>query len=153
MMLGKTQLHNWNKETDEIHPFGSVKEAADFFADIGRRDVKKTKVGRFNVSTIFLVLDHGWGGRPMWFETMIFDGKGAAFEVYQERYETGKEARIGHEKAVKMVEEFLAKEARANQAKDGLWRLLHTTISACESCISGFKRWSRILAARLFRNS
>lgn len=51
-----------------------------------------------SVSTVFLGLDHGWGGAvPVVFETMIFGGP---HDQYQERYSTLDEARAGHNKAV-----------------------------------------------------
>jgi len=58
--------------------------------------------GKIRVSTIFLGLDHNFGGgKPILFETMIFGGK---HDQYQERYHTWEEAEKGHKKAVKLVE-------------------------------------------------
>jgi len=48
-----------------------------------------------NVSTVFLGLDHGWGGRLAVFETMVFGG---ALNDTQERYATYDEAEKGHMK-------------------------------------------------------
>lgn len=54
------------------------------------------------VSTVFLWLDHGWGGGPpILFETMIFGGE---HDGYQDRYCTHEEVLEGHAKAVKLVE-------------------------------------------------
>jgi hypothetical protein len=55
------------------------------------------------VSTVFLGLDHSFGGGPplLW-ETMIFGGK---HNDYQTRYTTYDEARLGHDLAVRLVEE------------------------------------------------
>lgn len=63
------------------------------------------------VSTILLCLDHNWGthGRPLIFETMVFDPSGSEADVPEcarvlgtggfrtcERYATAEEARAGH---------------------------------------------------------
>lgn len=52
------------------------------------------------VSTVFLGLDHGFGGPPIVFETMVFtDGKGGDME----RYSTYDEAMAGHKVMVEKV--------------------------------------------------
>lgn len=61
------------------------------------RVVKKSWVGDSEVSTVFLGIDHGFGGAPMWFETMIFAGP---LDQSQRRYATWTEALEGHEDAV-----------------------------------------------------
>jgi len=54
--------------------------------------------GKVFVSTIFLGIDHNFGGgKPLVFETMIFGGK---HDLYQERYSTYEEAIEGHKRAV-----------------------------------------------------
>lgn len=68
-----------------------------------RRHVGDTTVGDVRISTVFLGLDHSWGGgRPLIFETMIFGG---AYDDYQERYSTWEEAERGHAQAVQKVAE------------------------------------------------
>lgn len=54
------------------------------------------------VSTIFMGLDHSFGGNglPIVFETMIFGGVN---DQYQERYSTYKEAEEGHRQAIYLV--------------------------------------------------
>ena len=52
------------------------------------------------VSTVFLGLDHGHGGKSLWFETMVFGGK---LDLEQDRYETWDEAVAGHKAMVKRV--------------------------------------------------
>jgi hypothetical protein len=50
-----------------------------------------------SVSTVFLGIDHGYGGgAPVLFETMIFGGK---HNDYQERYCTWEGAELGHQEA------------------------------------------------------
>lgn len=65
------------------------------------RRVGYTETYNAAVSTVFLGLDHSFGGgEPVLYETMIFGGE---FNGYQERYHTFEEAREGHDKAVKMI--------------------------------------------------
>jgi len=65
------------------------------------RRVAFTEVGDIKISTVFLGLDHAFGGgAPVLFETMIFGGE---HDEYQERYHTLEEAMIGHEKAVSLA--------------------------------------------------
>ena len=49
------------------------------------------------VSTVFLGIDHGFGGPPLLFETMVFrDGHGT--DDYTERYSSWKAAEAGHKR-------------------------------------------------------
>lgn len=65
------------------------------------RIVKQEKINDVFISTVFLGLDHSWGGGPpILFETIIFEGE---HDQYQDRYCTWEEAEIGHEKAVNLV--------------------------------------------------
>lgn len=50
--------------------------------------------GQYLVSTVFLGLDHGYGTRPRWFETMVFRNWR---ELHATRYETYLSALDGHE--------------------------------------------------------
>jgi hypothetical protein len=61
------------------------------------RILAKTQVGEIEVSTVFLGIDHGFGGRQLWFETMTFGDD----EERQQRYATWAEAESGH---IEMVE-------------------------------------------------
>ena len=65
--------------------------------------MKKTKVGNIEISTVFLGLDHSFGGKkPLLFETMIFGGK---LDQEQERYTTWEQAEKGHKGMVNKVKE------------------------------------------------
>jgi hypothetical protein len=87
--------HQPVKEND-IFKWGKWYESAD-------RKVAETFVGNVQVSTVFLGLDHAWGGgEPILFETMIFGGKEDGF---QQRYHTWEEAEVGHEEAVELAKE------------------------------------------------
>lgn len=71
------------------------------------RTVGKTQLGPYHISTVFLMINHGSGGKPQWFETMIWSEKTQEhiFFDYQTRYETYEEAIEGHETVVTMVRE------------------------------------------------
>jgi hypothetical protein len=65
------------------------------------RLIAATVEGDVRVSTVFLGLDHGWGGGdPVLWETMVFGGP---HDGYQDRYTSRQDALAGHEKAVAMV--------------------------------------------------
>lgn len=70
------------------------------------RIVAKTTVGAQEVSTVFLGLDHSWGGGPpMLFETMIFGGP--EDQNYQTRCSTWDEAEAMHATAVEHAKTLL----------------------------------------------
>ena len=64
--------------------------------------IGKDQFGSVSVSTVFLGMDHsfGGGGHPVLFETMIFGGE---HDQYQERYCTWDEAEKGHQIACDLV--------------------------------------------------
>ena len=66
-----------------------------FFEKVGNRIVARTQVGAVSeVSTVFLGMDHNFGGGPpVLFETMVFGGP---MEGEQERYHTWEQAEEGH---------------------------------------------------------
>ena len=64
------------------------------------RILKKDFVNGVEISTVFLGINHGFGGPAKWFETMIFGGK---HDQYQDRYSTYDEAMEGHQKALDLV--------------------------------------------------
>lgn len=69
--------------------------------------VKKTHLFGFEVSTVFLAIDHNYSGKgdPILFETMIFSrgGKHDKLDQWQNRYCSWDDAVAGHESAVQMV--------------------------------------------------
>lgn len=68
------------------------------------RIVAQTEVGRSKVSTVFLGLDHSFGGKkPLLFETMIFEKKGKGQSCEMERYSTWDEAERGHKLMCKLA--------------------------------------------------
>ena len=63
-----------------------------------------------HVSTIWLGLDHNHlrdicGGKPLVFETMVFDSPKGGSDIYMERYSTWDEAVIGHAEAINWVKQ------------------------------------------------
>ena len=60
----------------------------------GRRHIGKDEIGDVLVSTVFLGIDHSFGGGPpILFETMVFGGP---LDQEQVRYATLDEAEVGH---------------------------------------------------------
>ena len=82
---------------------------------ISLRRVAETTINGWWVSTVFLGLNHGFGGPPLWFETMVFEDKDsppppetgnkihALLNEMQWRYATWTEAKEGHETIVEMI--------------------------------------------------
>ena len=78
-------------------------------------------MGPLHVSTVFLGIDHGWGDKPRWFETMIFGDRDVMWSLggrnrllrttldYQQRYATWQEAEIGHREACAWAQAYLDK--------------------------------------------
>jgi hypothetical protein len=67
-----------------------------------------TTVGQYDVSTVWLGLDHGWNTHrgdalPIIFETMVFDGDEDNYDRACVRYSTEAEARKGHEEMVTLI--------------------------------------------------
>ena len=72
--------------------------------ETAERHVANDYVGKIQVSTVFLGIDHSFsGGRPLLFETMIFGGK---HDEYQKRYHTWEEAEKGHKMTLKLVKGY-----------------------------------------------
>jgi hypothetical protein len=75
-----------------------IDEAERLLASPGARMVARTLItttwGRIEVSTVFLVLDHGWsGGPPVLWESMTFGGPD---DLSQRRYTSRAAAVAGH---------------------------------------------------------
>ncbi len=74
-----------------------------------KRKVADTKIGKVEVSTVFLGIDHGFfSNRIILFETMVFGGK---HNHFCRRYSTWIEAEQGHQDAVDMVKKAEKKKA------------------------------------------
>ena len=80
------------KPCDDLLAWGQWMQEAD-------RKVCRDQVGEYDVSTVFLGLDHNYGGNgpPLIFETMVFGDD----ELDVERYATWNEAERGHDAMVR----------------------------------------------------
>ena len=66
------------------------------------RIVAQTSIGKVKVSTVFLGIDHSFGGDiPLLFETLIFGG---SLNSKMKRYETWEQAELGHKEMVKLCQ-------------------------------------------------
>lgn len=87
--------------------------------ETAEKHVAQTTVGPLRVSTVFLGIDHRFGGAdPMLFETMIFGGLEDSewSGGYQERYSSWVDAETGHAQAVALAEAQLAAAKEAIKA-------------------------------------
>lgn len=96
---------------------------ADFIEAGEKRRIELTQVGDLEVSTVFLGIDHNFGGvgPPILWETMIFarEGKGRLDQM-QWRYRSKEAALHGHKQAVTLcMEEVLygGEETNEEQAE------------------------------------
>ena len=72
-----------------------------FETNLNKRRVAFDRVGKIDISTVFLGIDHNWGdGKPLLFETMVFDDSEDC-----ERCSTWEEAVEQHARAVKRAKE------------------------------------------------
>lgn len=100
----------WYRLNDERDPVPCTRdEGARYFSTADRtvaKDLVGNDDGRWEVSTVFLGLDHGHDphGRPLLFETMVFS-EGTRNEEYVSRYATWGEAEAGHAYAVSLFAE------------------------------------------------
>lgn len=68
---------------------------------ITNKHVATDKIGSVTISTVFLGIDHSFGGKvPLVFETMVFGGE---LDGLMERYSTWDQAETGHKIMVEKV--------------------------------------------------
>jgi len=94
-MNGKYKLEGHEPvPVDDLLEWGAWLQTAD-------RHVALDIFGDVRVSTVFLGLDHSFGGgAPLLFETMVFGGP---LDGEQERYHTWDEAEAGHKLMIEKV--------------------------------------------------
>lgn len=91
-------------EPTGVRKVDDVREWAEAYRDVDR-SIKQERVGLFDVSTVFLGIDHNWsGGPPVLFETMVFQSWDRN-DVFSERYCTVEQAQEGHRRAVRETEQ------------------------------------------------
>lgn len=97
-------LHYTLDERGEPVPCADLMEWGRWM-ETAERKVARDQIGRFDVSTVFLGLDHGFhGGPPVRRETMIFGPEGHGLEDYSERYTSRQAAVAGHAEAVRLAQ-------------------------------------------------
>lgn len=80
-------------------------------ASFDYRLVAKTQVGAYEVSTVWLGMDHGFGdGPPVIFETMVFATVAGPYDLDCWRYSTEQQAREGHEEVVLLLRATVEEE-------------------------------------------
>lgn len=101
---------NYILENGKPKAIADIMEWATWFeaaSKSGERVVEKTEVGGYEVSTVFLGIDHQFGdGPPLLFETMVFGGD---LDEEMDRYSTWEDAEHGH---AAMVERVRGKKPR-----------------------------------------
>ena len=107
-LRGPVPLHYTMNADGSVEPCGTGhRDLEKWVREFSKTDrtIARTEIGKgVRVSTVFLGLDHGYGGPPILFKTMIFGGK---LDEEQWRYATIQEARAGHETAVRLAREAL----------------------------------------------
>jgi hypothetical protein len=99
--------HHYFLNEDHTYRPCDLMEWANQIEDLWRENKKQVADEEINgkrVSTVWLGIDHNFlGGRPLLFETMVFDGPRGGSDIYMDRYTTWDEAVKGHQKAVGWV--------------------------------------------------
>jgi hypothetical protein len=100
----------------------SLWEWMNFNNDMSYKVIGKDDFGKIHVSTVWLGLNHNFEpfGKPLIFETMIFDENEQPGELnqYQERYCTEEEALDGHKIACKLAKDYWEKNYSCLGAKN-----------------------------------
>lgn len=98
-------IRQFVEEWDEAGAFKGVRECdvltmgRYFLQNPERRHVGLDSIGRYEVSTVFLGVDHGWGGTPVLYETMVYDHEAPRENRWldvQVRYVSRAQALEGH---------------------------------------------------------
>lgn len=90
---------NWYDRAGKL--LTDIQEVEAKLRDPAYRQIKRTVLKNKRwVSTIWLGLDHGYDGRKLIFETMVFN-KGSMIEIDADRYATEAEALKGHARLVR----------------------------------------------------
>ncbi len=99
------RIRYWTLDPDGKTPVETDRDTwAAWFEQTDKRIVYQTMVDEYQVSTVFLGMDHsfGGGGPPVLWETMIF-GPDDTYEDFQQRYVSYDDAVAGHTQAVTHV--------------------------------------------------
>lgn len=73
--------------------------------------VRKTYLKGFEISTVFLFINHAWGeGLPLHFETMVFTKEDHKLSDYQIRSHDHRAALKTHQAVIQMVKRYIKEE-------------------------------------------
>lgn len=87
----------------KVYPVNDLHTWAEQF-EFANRTVRRSFIGEFFISTVFLGMDHSFfGGPPQLFETMIFKTKKPGDDLYQTRCTTWRQALKMHREAKALV--------------------------------------------------
>lgn len=102
----------WVLRDKRAVPVATIEEWAREYDENTRR-VAETTIGKSWISTVFLGIDHSFGGpRPLLFESMVFGGPLADEQI---RYSTWDEAERGHADLVARVTSATESDAPVSQ--------------------------------------
>lgn len=105
-------------ENGEPVPEFNIFKWSNWFHFAKNRQVCRHNLGRVDISTVFLGMDHGWGrGLPVLWETMVFGGQ---YDGYTARYTSKYGAKHGHQIILKMV--LTQKRKSRSHAFKVLWK-------------------------------
>jgi hypothetical protein len=108
-VIGRNIYYLLDPITHQISPTTDEKASMAQF-NMPHRVVQQDHVGEILVSTVFLVIDHGYGSVPQLFETMVFDVDDEqlpGFDDFQLRYPTWDQALAGHQAVLYAVQNRL----------------------------------------------
>lgn len=101
-----------------MNPDGSYEPCSDYSLADQNRVIQQDIVGRYFISTVFLMIDHAYGGgAPVLWETMVFPDNTFS-EVYCERYTSYVDALEGHVRTVMTYRKLLLAEPEMHRARD-----------------------------------
>lgn len=124
--------YKWNDEKKAAEPCDSLQELIAASDDGGiTKSLFRNKYGKGQgvlLSTVFLSVDHGFGGAPVLFETMLFIG---GYDIYQRRFSSYDVAATHHELTARYLEDdifpTLRKTDGARRVKRLAGSFFHTT--------------------------
>lgn len=100
--IGRAPLGHFVETDDgQVRRVGLLRWAKAF-ENFEKRLVAVDYVGPCRISTVFLGIDHGWGGTPLIYETMIFY-QGSDSDLACDRYPTRELAWAGHQVMLQRV--------------------------------------------------
>lgn len=86
-----------------------INEWSNQIESMDRKIVKDTIIDGYLASTVWLGFDHSIEGKPLLFQTKVFDSNQKRYVLYYSFYCTWNEAVEGHYKAIQWVFEKLIK--------------------------------------------